>query len=190
MVCMWCFLPPRSAYPPVPPYLCLNTNAMQWDVMEGNGMQCNYVLAYTRLSPFLFCLKLFCLALLGFRVDVTCALGQRNAMQWDVMECNAMQWVVMECNGTTCSLRRYYHLLFRFVSFCFAGLPGCRVDVTCALGQMRDAYVALSAAKERMGRQAILDKYKGLMAEKFVRTEPLGSDRDGRRYWVFEGDSR
>ncbi|CAN0223109.1 unnamed protein product, partial [Ectocarpus sp. 4 AP-2014] len=55
---------------------------------------------------------------------------------------------------------------------------------------MRDAYVALSSAKERMGRTEILQKYKGLMAEKFVRTEPLGSDRDGRRYWVFEGDSR
>ena len=55
---------------------------------------------------------------------------------------------------------------------------------------MRDAYVALSAAKERMGRTAILHKYKSLMAAKFVRTEPLGSDRDGKRYWVFEGDSR
>lgn len=55
---------------------------------------------------------------------------------------------------------------------------------------MRDAYVALSSAKERMGRTEILQKYKGLMAEKFVRTEPLGSDRDGRRCWVFEGDSR
>ncbi|CAM9644621.1 unnamed protein product, partial [Ectocarpus sp. 12 AP-2014] len=56
--------------------------------------------------------------------------------------------------------------------------------------EMRDAYVALSSAKERLGRTEILQKYKGLMAEKFVRTEPLGSDRDGRRYWVFEGDSR
>lgn len=55
---------------------------------------------------------------------------------------------------------------------------------------MRDAYVALSNLKERTGREAILDKYKTLMAEKYVRTEPLGSDRHGRRYWVFEGDSR
>ena len=56
--------------------------------------------------------------------------------------------------------------------------------------QMRDAYVALSNLKERTGREAILSKYEKLMAEKFVRTEPLGTDRHGRRYWVFEGDSR
>lgn len=55
---------------------------------------------------------------------------------------------------------------------------------------MRDAYVALATAKERVGREAILDKYKALMAEKFVRTEPLGSDRHGKRYWAFEGDPR
>lgn len=56
--------------------------------------------------------------------------------------------------------------------------------------QMRDAYMALVTAKERMGRTEILHKYNNLMAEKFVRTEPLGVDREGRRYWVFEGDSR
>lgn len=55
---------------------------------------------------------------------------------------------------------------------------------------MRDAYVSLASAKERMGRAEILHKYQKLMAEKFVRTEPLGMDRHGRRYWVFEGDSR
>lgn len=62
--------------------------------------------------------------------------------------------------------------------------------VFCFVSQMRDAYVALSTAKERMGRAAILHKYKQLMAEKFVRTEPVGVDRDGRRYWVFDGDAR
>ncbi|CAM9326712.1 unnamed protein product [Scytosiphon promiscuus] len=56
--------------------------------------------------------------------------------------------------------------------------------------EMRDAYVALSTAKERKGRTEILQKYNSLMAEKFVRTEPLGSDREGRRYWMFEGDQR
>ena len=50
--------------------------------------------------------------------------------------------------------------------------------------------MALSAAKERMGRTAILHKYRSLMASKFVRTEPLGSDRNGKRYWIFEGDAR
>lgn len=50
--------------------------------------------------------------------------------------------------------------------------------------------MALSNLKERTGREAILKKYEKLMAEKFVRTEPLGSGRDGRRYWVFEGDTR
>lgn len=55
---------------------------------------------------------------------------------------------------------------------------------------MRDAYMVLSTAKERMDRATILHKYKQLMAEKFVRTEPLGVDRNGRRYWVFDGDAR
>lgn len=55
---------------------------------------------------------------------------------------------------------------------------------------MKEAYVALASAKERMGRAEILLKYQKLMAEKFVRTEPLGEDRDGKRYWVFEGDPR
>ena len=50
--------------------------------------------------------------------------------------------------------------------------------------------MALSNLKERTGREAILSKYEKLMAEKFVRTEPLGTDRHGRRHWVFEGDSR
>lgn len=55
---------------------------------------------------------------------------------------------------------------------------------------MKEAYIALASAKERIGRAEILLKYQKLMAEKFVRTEPLGEDRDGKRYWVFEGDSR
>ena len=67
--------------------------------------------------------------------------------------------------------------------------PPAPVAPLCSI-QMRDAYVALSNLRERTGREAILSKYEKLMAEKFVRTEPLGTDRDGRRYWVFEGDSR
>lgn len=56
--------------------------------------------------------------------------------------------------------------------------------------QVKEAYLALAAAKEKLGRTVILKKFEGLMAEKFVRTEPLGFDRDGRRYWVFHGDAR
>lgn len=50
--------------------------------------------------------------------------------------------------------------------------------------------MALSNLRERTGREEILSRYEKLMAEKFVRTEPLGTDRHGRRYWIFAGDSR
>ncbi|CAN0060313.1 unnamed protein product, partial [Discosporangium mesarthrocarpum] len=56
--------------------------------------------------------------------------------------------------------------------------------------EMRDAHLLVHKARERMQQAAIQNKYKKLMANKFVRTEPLGSDREGRRYWVFEGDER
>lgn len=72
-----------------------------------------------------------------------------------------------------------------------APAPLCLVLLATALDpKLRDAYAELAVARERMGRAEILLKYQKLMAEKFVRTEPLGMDRDQRRYWVFEGDAR
>lgn len=71
-----------------------------------------------------------------------------------------------------------------------SGLEGDDGEGRWMAPQMRAAYKALAALKDRMCRAEINSRYTSQLADKFVRTEPLGSDRYGRRYWVLEGDSR
>ncbi|CAM9806857.1 unnamed protein product, partial [Phaeothamnion confervicola] len=56
------------------------------------------------------------------------------------------------------------------------------------LPELRDALVAVRKLQD-VGRQAeVAGRFGRRLAEKFVRTEPVGVDRYGRRYWCFGGD--
>jgi Williams-Beuren syndrome DDT (WSD), D-TOX E motif len=71
-----------------------------------------------------------------------------------------------------------------------AGLEGGKESNRWAAPQLVQACRALVALKDKLRRAEVASRYKTQLATKFVRTEPLGSDRDWRRYWVLEGDHR
>jgi Williams-Beuren syndrome DDT (WSD), D-TOX E motif/DDT domain len=71
-----------------------------------------------------------------------------------------------------------------------AGLEGGKDSSRWAAPQLVQACRALVALRDKLRRAEVASRYKTQLATKFVRTEPLGCDRDWRRYWVLEGDHR
>ncbi|CAM9664916.1 unnamed protein product [Chrysoparadoxa australica] len=56
--------------------------------------------------------------------------------------------------------------------------------------QLKDAYVAVATLTPRWAKAEISSRFARQLGPLFVRNEPIGTDRDGRLFWVYQGDQR